>query len=63
MNSVFRYDQSALCMEEVELAKIAEKAGTPCYVYSARSIVERFRAYDDAFGDSPPRVWAMKVLS
>jgi diaminopimelate decarboxylase len=38
--------------------------GTPCYVYSARDIVERYRAYDRSFGDLPHQVcYAVKANS
>src|SRR5581483_3941745 len=38
--------------------------GTPAYVYSKRAIVDRFRAYDDAFRTQPHRVcYAVKANS
>ncbi len=56
------YQDRALAMDGVELSAIAAKAGTPCYVYSAASILENFRAYDDAFGDLPHTVcYAVKA--
>jgi diaminopimelate decarboxylase len=49
-------------MDGVELSAIAAKAGTPCYVYSAAAILENFRAYDAAFGDTPHTVcYAVKA--
>lgn len=42
--------------EEVLLPKLAEKYGTPLYVYSARMIEERYRDFDGAFGDVPHTV-------
>jgi diaminopimelate decarboxylase len=49
-------------MDGVELSVIAAKAGTPCYVYSAAAILENFRAYDAAFGDTPHTVcYAVKA--
>ena len=54
-------DRSLVC-DGVALADIAAMAGTPCYVYSAKTIVENYRAYADAFGDVPHRVYyAMKA--
>lgn len=47
MNS-FAYQNRQLCAENVRLADIAEKVGTPCYVYSRAFIEERFRAFDGA---------------
>ncbi len=40
-----------LYAEDVALARVAEKYGTPCFVYSRAAITAAFRAYDDAFGD------------
>ncbi len=49
-------------MDGVELSVIAAKAGTPCYAYSAAAILENFRAYDAAFGDTPHTVcYAVKA--
>ena len=56
------YRDRALSMDGVELAHVAAKAGTPCYVYSAASILENFRAYDRGFGDLPHTVcYAVKA--
>ncbi len=50
------YRDRALSMDGIELADIAAKAGTPCYVYSAATVLENYRAYDDAFGATPHTV-------
>ena len=56
------YQDRTLACDGVPLADIAFKAGTPCYVYSARTILENFQAYDDAFGDTPHAVcYAVKA--
>jgi diaminopimelate decarboxylase len=56
------YRDRALAMDGVDLSVIAAKAGTPCYVYSAAAILENFRAYDSAFGDTPHTVcYAVKA--
>jgi diaminopimelate decarboxylase len=56
------YRDRALSIDGVELAHIAAKAGTPCYVYSAASIVGNFCAYDQGFGDLPHTVcYAVKA--
>ena len=61
MNS-FAYRDRALYCEGVSLAEIAARAGTPCYVYSAATILENFRAYDEAFADVPHTVcYAVKA--
>ncbi|HLJ14428.1 MAG TPA: diaminopimelate decarboxylase [Bryobacteraceae bacterium] len=58
----FQYRNEALFCENVILADIAAKVGTPCYVYSSQSILERFQAYDRAFGDIPHLVcYAVKA--
>jgi len=41
--------QRSLCCEQVPLAKVAERFGTPLYVYSSHSIRERVRAFHQAF--------------
>jgi diaminopimelate decarboxylase len=52
----YSYRDRTLYCEGVALAEIAARAGTPCYVYSASTVLENFRAYDDAFGDLPHTV-------
>jgi diaminopimelate decarboxylase len=49
-------DSSALHCDEVSLAGLAERFGTPLYVYSASTIRERMRAFDRAFGKVPHTV-------
>jgi len=46
----FLYRNQELYCERVPLTALAEKFGTPLYVYSAATIRERFRAFDRAFG-------------
>ncbi len=61
---IFSYRDGALRCEEAPLDDIAREAGTPCYVYSTRGILERFRAYDDALEGLPHRVcFAVKANS
>ena len=45
----FFYQDGDLHAEGVPLERIAEKVGTPCYVYSRAAIEERWRSYDEAF--------------
>jgi diaminopimelate decarboxylase len=60
----YQYRQNSLFCERVSLAEIAAAAGTPCYVYSSSDIVERYRAYDRAFGAVPHQVcYAIKANS
>jgi len=63
-SDLFTYTDNTLYCESVALADIARKAGTPCYVYSTRSILEAWRAYDAAFADLPHNVcYAVKANS
>ncbi len=41
----FHYRDGVLFCEEVPLESIASEVGTPCYIYSHRSLVEGIRAY------------------
>jgi diaminopimelate decarboxylase len=60
----YSYENGAMTCDGVGLEAIAGEAGTPCYVYSAADILERYRAYDEAFGDLPHRVcYAVKANS
>ncbi len=54
--SAFNYRDRSLYCEGVALADIATRAGTPCYVYSAGTVTENFRAYEASFGDIPHTV-------
>jgi diaminopimelate decarboxylase len=61
---LFTYTDKTLYCESVALADIARKAGTPCYVYSSRSILDAWRAYDAAFADLAHTVcYAVKANS
>jgi diaminopimelate decarboxylase len=40
---------AVLCCDEIPLTKLAERFGTPLYVYSASTIRERMRAFQSAF--------------
>ncbi len=61
---MYRYDNGSLFCEQVNLEEIARSVGTPCYVYSSRSILNAWRAYDEAFGDIPHVVcYAVKANS
>jgi diaminopimelate decarboxylase len=48
-----RGGQFVLHCEHIPLPKLAERHGTPLYVYSAATIRERYDAFDDAFGSLP----------
>jgi len=61
---MFHYNDGRLFCEQVDLEDIAKSVGTPCYVYSAQSIMDAWRAYDDALGSLPHLVcYAVKANS
>jgi len=45
----FDYRNGDLHAEAVPLAQVAERYGTPCYVYSRAAVTETYRAFDTAF--------------
>src|SRR5919112_4371585 len=60
----FHYRQGELYCEDVPLSRIVKEVGTPCYVYSHRTLVRHFRAYDSAFKNIPHVIaFAMKANS
>ena len=48
--NTFTYRGDHLFAEGVALSDIADKYGTPCYVYSRAHIEAQWRAFDQAFG-------------
>src|SRR5579863_1575115 len=61
---MFSYSGSDLYCEQVPLADLAHRVGTPVYVYSSGDILCNYRAYDQAFGDLPHSVcYAVKANS
>ncbi len=62
--SGFEYQQDAFYCDGVALAEIARGAGTPAYVYSSSAILEKYNAYQDAFGPAPHQIcYAVKANS
>jgi diaminopimelate decarboxylase len=60
----FVYRDQRLLAEGVDLARLAQAVGTPCYVYSRAHIEARFRAFDAAFAGRDHRVcYAVKANS
>ncbi|MDV6318603.1 diaminopimelate decarboxylase [Chromohalobacter sp. HP20-39] len=49
----FNYRDGQLYAENVPLADIAKRFGTPCYVYSRATFTRHFKAYSDALGEHP----------
>lgn len=48
MTDYFQYQGDALCVEQVPLADIAARFGTPCYVYSRAALTDGYRQFADA---------------
>ena len=62
--SAFSYVDGALHCEGARLDAIAERWGTPCYVYSRQAILAAYRRYTDALaGRSALVCYAMKANS
>lgn len=60
----FRYKNGRLHCEKVSLEEIAEKVGTPFYVYSHQTLRRHFLAYENAFAGVPHVIaFAMKANS
>jgi diaminopimelate decarboxylase len=60
----FQADTSGLSCDGVSVTAIAEAAGTPLYIYSARAIREAYRAIDEAFAEYPHAIhYALKANS
>jgi diaminopimelate decarboxylase len=62
--SFFHYENDNLLAEQVALSRIAERYGTPCYVYSRAALEARWRAFDDALAGLEHRIcYAVKANS
>jgi diaminopimelate decarboxylase len=60
----FNYREGRLCAEQVDLQEVAERYGTPCYVYSRAALERHWRAFDQAFGEHPHLIcYAVKANS
>ncbi|GHB03857.1 diaminopimelate decarboxylase [Modicisalibacter luteus] len=60
----FEYRDGVLYGEDVPLAQVAERFGTPCYVYSRATLERHYRAYTEALGSHPHLIcYAVKANS
>jgi diaminopimelate decarboxylase len=60
----FQYRDGALWCEDVAVADIAAAAGTPLYVYSARTLREHYARFAEAFAELKPTVcFSIKALA
>jgi diaminopimelate decarboxylase len=60
----FAYKDNRLFAEDVAIDELAERLGTPIYIYSARTLRRHFKVLNDAFRGSETLIcFAMKALS
>jgi len=60
----FAYKNECLFAEDVAVSEVAERVGTPVYIYSARTLRRHFRVMREAFRASDTMIcFAMKALS
>lgn len=60
----FTYKNNFLYCEKVDLQLILNAIGTPFYVYSKKSMIDRFKSFQKAFEDIPHRIYyAVKANS
>jgi diaminopimelate decarboxylase len=61
---MFHYSEANLYCEDVPLADISARVGTPAYVYSSKGVLENYAAYNESFADLPHAVcYAVKANS
>jgi len=53
MSEAFEYRRGALYCEGVALDEVAERAGTPCYVYSAGALRQAYRTLEEGLQGTP----------
>jgi len=64
LGRAFERRAGSLCCEGVPLARIADEAGTPAFVYGANALRERYRALDAALAGVPHRIhYSLKANS
>jgi diaminopimelate decarboxylase len=49
----FEYKNGELCCEGVAVRAVAQRVGTPFYLYSSRTLVNHYRAFESAFAGVP----------
>ena len=60
----FSYHNGRMQAEDVELGDIAERFGTPCYVYSRATLERHWQVFDKALGSHPHLIcYAVKANS
>ncbi|RDI43776.1 diaminopimelate decarboxylase [Aquicella lusitana] len=62
--SCLHYRETELYIENSRLKQVAEKFGTPCYVYSSSALASNWQAFDEALKSIPHRIcYAVKANS
>lgn len=60
----FNYEGDQLYAEQISLEEIAERFGTPCYVYSRATLERHYQIFEQAFKNHPHRIcYAVKANS
>ena len=60
----FSYKDNNLLVEDASIASVAEKYGTPCFIYSKAALEQNYQAYEKAFeGHSHLICYAVKANS
>lgn len=64
ISTPLQYHQSELYLEDVKLASLLKRVGSPAYIYSATEMEKRYRQFDHAFSRVPHQVcYAVKANS
>ena len=58
----FEYRDGSLFCEEVPVADVAARGGTPLYLYSTATLLHHYRALADAFAELEPSEGGARVL-
>lgn len=60
----FEYRHGELYAEDIPVADIAQRWGTPCYIYSKATLERHWKVFDEAFGSHPHQIcYAVKANS
>lgn len=59
--SEFKYQDGVLCAENIPLPELADRFGTPCYVYSKRAIERNWQAFASALPAPHMACYAVKA--
>ena len=60
----FSYKDNSLLVEDASIASIAERYGTPCFIYSKAALEQNYQAYEKAFEGHPYLIcYAVKANS